>query len=61
VSLAAHRHRIVVVAVAVVIDIVARRRRASCSLAVNPRNSTKASQGGIAHDMLMERLPLGWP
>jgi hypothetical protein len=31
------------------------------SLAVNPRNSTKASQGGITHDMLMERLPLGWP
>ncbi len=27
-----------------------------CSLAVNPRNSTKASQGGIAHGMGMERL-----
>jgi hypothetical protein len=30
----------------------------SCSLAVNPRNSTKASQGGIAHGMGMERIPL---
>ena len=33
----------------------------SYSLAVNPRNLTKASQGGITHGMLMERLPLGWP
>ena len=33
----------------------------SCSLAVNPRNLTKASQGGIAHGMGMERLPLDLP
>ena len=33
----------------------------SCSLAVNPRNSTKASQGGIAHGMGMECLPLDLP
>ena len=33
----------------------------SCSLAVNPRNSTKASQGGITHGMGMERLPLDLP
>jgi len=26
-----------------------------------PRNSTKASQGGIAHGMGMERLPLDLP
>jgi hypothetical protein len=31
------------------------------ALAVNPRNSTKASQGSITHGMLMEQLPLGWP
>jgi len=30
-------------------------------LAVNPRNLTKASQGGIAHGMGMERLPLDLP
>ena len=33
----------------------------SYSLSVNPRNLAKASQGGITHGMLMERLPLGWP
>jgi hypothetical protein len=29
-----------------------------CALAVNPRNSTKAGQGSIAHGMGMEHLPL---
>jgi hypothetical protein len=33
----------------------------SYSSAVNPRNSTKASQCSITRGMLMERLPLGWP
>ena len=32
-----------------------------CSLAVNPRNSTKASHSVIAHGMGMERLPLDLP
>ena len=30
----------------------------SCSLAVNPRNLNEARKGGIAHGMVMERLPL---
>jgi hypothetical protein len=33
----------------------------SCSLAVNPRNLTKPSQGGIARGMGMECLPLDLP
>ena len=33
----------------------------SCSLAVNLRNLTKASQGGITHGMGTERLPIYWP
>ena len=57
--------RVTTVAVAVVIIIVnIVALLSSClsySLVVNPRNSTKASQGGITHGMLMERLPLGWP
>jgi hypothetical protein len=50
----------VVAVVAVIADIVA--LLSSCSpysLVVNPRNLTKASQGGITHGMLMEQLPLG--
>jgi hypothetical protein len=50
-----------VAAVAVVINIGALLLSClSYSLAVNPRNSTKASQGGITHGVLMERLSLGW-
>ena len=54
---------IVVVAIAaiIVVGIVVFTVALSCSLAVNPRNSTKASQGGIAHGMGMERLPLDLP
>jgi hypothetical protein len=53
---------VAVAVVAVIIDIVTLSKAClSYFLAVNPRNSTKASQGGITHGMLMERLPLGWP
>ena len=53
---------VAVAAIAVIVNIVALSSLClSYSLAVNPRNSTKASQGGITHGMLMERLPLGWP
>jgi hypothetical protein len=53
---------VAVAVAAVIVDIVALLKACSSySLAVNPRNSTKASQGGITHGMLMERLPLGWP
>ena len=51
-----------VAVVAVIVDIVALSSSCSSySLAVNPRNSTKASQGGITHGMWMERLPLDLP
>ncbi len=53
---------VAVAVVAVNVDIIALLKACSSySLAVNPRNSAKASQGGITHGMLMERLPLGWP
>jgi hypothetical protein len=53
---------VAVALVAIIVDIVTLSKACSSySLAVNPRNSTKASQGGITHGMLMERLPLGWP
>ena len=49
-------------AVAVVVNIIARCCLLSlCSLADNCRYSTKASQGGIAHGMGMERISLDWP
>ena len=53
----------VLFAVAVlIVDIVALLLSCSpYSLAVNPMNSAKASQGSITHGMLIERLPLGWP
>jgi hypothetical protein len=52
---------VAVTIVTVIVDIVALSLSCSSfSLAVNPRNLTKASQGGITHGMLMERLPLGW-
>jgi hypothetical protein len=50
-----------VVAVAVVIDIVASSLSClPCYLMLNPRNSTKASQSGIAHVMGKERLSSDW-
>jgi hypothetical protein len=53
---------IAVAVVAVNVDIVALLKACVLySLAVNPRNSANASQGGITHGMLMEQLPLGWP
>jgi hypothetical protein len=53
---------VAVAVITVIVNIVALSSPCSSySLAVNPRNSTKASQGGITHGMLMERLPLGWP
>ena len=53
---------VAVAVVAVIADTVA--LSSLCSLyswAVNPRNLTKASQGGITHGVLIEQLPLGWP
>ena len=52
---------VAVAVVAIIVNIVALLLLClSYSLAVNPRNLAKASQGGITHGMLMERLPLGW-
>ena len=51
---------VAVAIVAIIVDIVALSKACSLySLAVNPRNSTKASQCGIAHGMLMEHLLFG--
>ena len=53
---------IAVAVVAVIVNIVALLLLClSYSLVVNPRNMTKASQCGITHGMMMERLHLGWP
>jgi hypothetical protein len=57
-----HRWLRSVTVVAIIVNIVALSLSCSSySLAVNPRNLTKASQGSITHGMLMEQLPLGWP